>query len=76
MLCCLFAAMLLGPLGLWALPRVKAQGRPDCCTDNRRKMVAVGLMAVAVAALCLAGFLVTWTGPAYFQHICSVFSSR
>jgi len=68
MLCCIFVVAVLGPLGLWAMPRATTQGGPDCCTGNRRKMMIVGL--IAVAALCLAGLLLSWSGP--FRHICSI----
>jgi len=74
MLCCIFVVAVLAPLGLWAMPRATTQGGPDCCTGNRRKMMIVGLIAVAIAALCLAGLLLSRTGPPLFRHICSIWA--
>jgi len=70
MFCCLIAALLLGPLGLWT--RARPAGA-DCCADNRRvlRMASFGMMTVA--ALCAAMFLLAWFQPAPFRHICSVF---
>ena len=70
MLCCIFVVAVVGPLGLWAMPRVRTQGGPDCCTGNRRKMMIIGSIAVAIAALCLTGLLLGRSGP--FRHICSI----
>jgi len=72
MLCCIFVVAMLGPLGLWAIPRAATQGGPDCCIGSRRKMMFIGLIAVAVAALCLAAILLGGIGP--FRHICSVWA--
>lgn len=74
MLCCILVVALLGPLGLWAIPRAVAPGGADCCTGNRRKIAVLGLIAGAIAALCLAGLLLSRTGPLYFRHICSVWT--
>ena len=74
MLCCILVVALLGPLGLWAIPRARVEGGPDCCTSHRRKMMAIGLIAAGVAALCLAGLLLSPPGPGYFRHICSVWA--
>ena len=74
MICCLFAVMLLGPVGWWAMAREKLAAGPSCCTGNRRKMVAIGLLAISVAGLCLAGLLLSGSGPGYFRHICSVWT--
>ena len=74
MLCCILVVALLGPLGLWAIPRAAAQGWPDCCTGNRRRMMIIGSIAVAIAALCLAGLLLSRTGPPLFRHICSIWA--
>jgi hypothetical protein len=70
MFCCLIAAALLGPLGLWV--RARPVG-PDCCVDNRRTIRLAALAALAVAGLCLAMFLLASFQPAPFRHICSVF---
>ena len=75
MLCCVLLAALLGPLGLWAMPRAKLEAGPDCCTVNWRRAAAIGLIAVSVAALGLAGLFLSRTGPIYFRHICSVWTS-
>jgi len=74
MLCCILVVALLGPLGLWAIPRARMQGGPDCCAGDRRKIAVFGLIAVVIAALCLAGLLLSRTGPLYFRHICSVWA--
>jgi hypothetical protein len=71
MICCLIAALLLGPLGLWAMPRAAAG--PDCCVNNQRAIQAVSMIVLAVAALCLTMALLLWLQPAPFRHICSVF---
>jgi hypothetical protein len=72
MFCCLFAALLLGPMGLWAIPRAKAGGVPDCCNRSRHKMAIIAFVVIAAAMLCLAGYLLAGTGPEAFRHICSV----
>jgi len=72
MLCCILVVALLGPLGLWAMPRAKTQGGPDCCAGNRRKMLIIGLIAATIAALCLTGLLLSRSGP--FRHICSIWA--
>jgi hypothetical protein len=74
MFCCILAALLLGPLGLWAMPRARTQDGPDCCTGARRKTMAIAGIAIAVAALCLAAVLLSRSGPSYFRHICSVWA--
>lgn len=73
MFCCALAALILGPLGLWAMPSAKMVGGQACCAGGR-KLLAIGLIALAVASLCLAGFFLARTEPAYFRHICSVFT--
>lgn len=70
MLCCLLAALLLGPLGFWATLRAKAG--PDCCAPNRRRMAIIAAIVIAAAILCLAVYLFAWTAPGSFRHICSV----
>lgn len=71
MLCCLIAAFLLGPLGLWV--RARPAG-PDCCADNRRMLQATSVIVLGVAILCLAMFMLAWFQPVPFRHICSVLS--
>jgi hypothetical protein len=73
MFCCLVAALLLGPLGFWAMPRARAEGGADCCAVGRRGIVVFVFAAVAMAALCLAAFLFLRTGSVDFRHICSFF---
>lgn len=74
MFCCLFAALVLGPFGLWAMPRAGTQGGADCCAGSRRKIAAFGLIVAAVASLCLAAILMIGSGPIYFRNICSVWA--
>jgi len=75
MLCCIVIAALLGPLGLWAVPRARLEGGPDCCVAPRRKALVIGLIALSVAALGLACLFLIPAGPVYFRHICSVWNS-
>ena len=72
MLCCLLAALLLGPLGLWAMPRARTQEGPDCCEPGRRRMVIVAFIVIGVASLCLVAALLAWSNPGSFRHICTV----
>jgi hypothetical protein len=74
MLCCLLAALLLGPLGFWAMPRAGKLGGADCCADNRRVILGLSAAAIVVAILCTAAFLFAWFQPGPFRHICSVFA--
>jgi hypothetical protein len=73
MFCCLLAALLLGPLGLWAVPRAVKSGEADCCADSRRLILGLSVAAIAVAILCTAAVLFAWFQPGPFRHICSVF---
>ena len=72
MLCCLLAALLLGPLGLWAMPRARTQEGSDCCGPGRRQMAVVAFIVIGVAFLCLAAALLAWSAPGSFRHICTV----
>lgn len=72
MFCCILAALLLGPLGLWAIPRAGTQGGADCCVAGRRRMAIIAFVAIAAASLCLAVYVLAWTAPESFRHICSV----
>jgi len=76
MLCCIAIVALLGPLGLWAMPRATLDGGPDCCANNRRKALVIGSIAISVAALGLACFFLISAGPSYFSHICSAWGGR
>jgi hypothetical protein len=73
MICCLIAALLLSPVSLWAIPRLRKPVGPDGCTQNRRLTQVVSLGLLVVAGLCLAMFLLAWFQPVPFRHICSVF---
>jgi hypothetical protein len=73
MICCLIAALLLSPVGLWAIPRLGNSAGSDCCAGNRRAIQLASLVVLAVAGLCLAMFLLAWLQPVPFRHICSVF---
>src|SRR3954464_4168507 len=65
MICCLFVAAVLSPLGLWALPRPAGNGADCCATRPLLRVMAVA--GVLAAAACLAAFLLQ---PVPFQHIC------
>jgi len=69
MLCCLFAALLLCPFGLRAVPRAGKSRVPDCCT-NRGAMLAASALALVV--LGSAVILTGWLQPAPFRHICGL----
>jgi hypothetical protein len=68
MLCCLLAAMLLGPVGFLATPRANAG--QDCCAGDRRGVLARSALFLALIALCSVLFLLGWFQP--FRHICSL----
>ncbi len=74
MICCLIAALLLSPVGLWALPSTGKPVGADCCAGNQRAIRVAVLLVLMVSALCLAMFLLAWFEPVPFRHICSVFS--
>ena len=74
MFCCLIAAVLLGPLGLWGAPRAKLAAGLDCCAGRRRTFLFLSMAAFGVAVLCLAMFVLAWFQPVPFRHICSVFT--
>jgi hypothetical protein len=69
MLCCLLAALLLAPFGLWVAPRAIKSSVPDCCADSRRMVLMVA--ALALIAVCTAMLLLAWLQPVPFRHICS-----
>jgi hypothetical protein len=74
MLCCLLAALLAGPVGLWAVPRPNPSGGRGCCVDRRRGVLILSTMALALIAACTVVFLQEWIQPAPFRHICSTFA--
>jgi hypothetical protein len=66
MMCCLFIAGLLAPLGLWVKPA--ADGSNAICCANRRVATFV---AVAGLLTAMASFLIlTLPQSAPFHHIC------
>jgi hypothetical protein len=69
MLCCLLAALLLGPFGLWVTPRASKSSAPDCCVDNRRMVLVISVLALI--GLCSVMLFLAWSQPVPFRHICS-----
>jgi hypothetical protein len=76
MICCLFAALLLGPLGFWTMPRARDGGGADCCVRSRRLMWIVTAVVLATAVLCLGAWLLSRNDPATFHHICRFFPAK
>jgi hypothetical protein len=66
MFCCLLAAAVLGPLGLWLAPATQGSGA-ICCT-NRRTAIFVAAAGLFIAAVCL--LILTLPQNAPFHHIC------
>jgi len=73
MLCCLLIALAGGPFLLWTRPLAGKLGGQDCCADNRRIVLAISVLSLALIALCAAMFLLDRFQPAPFRHICSLF---
>jgi hypothetical protein len=73
MICCLLVALVLGPLGLWVLPRAREAGGRECCAGKRRVTRIAGFGALAVTAICLGAWVLWRSQPATFHHICRVF---
>lgn len=67
MVCCLLLALVLGPVGLWAVPR--ARSVPDCCVDARRTTILLAGLTAVVVALCVAAWLLL----PEVHRICRVF---
>jgi hypothetical protein len=70
MICCLLAALVLGPLGLWTMPRARQDGVPDCCVKSRRWMWLAAICALGTALLCFVAWILSRGDPATFHHIC------
>ena len=70
MFCCLLAAAVLGPLGLWVRSGVKAaaDGSDAICCANRRTVIFVAVAGMLTAAVCL--LILTLPQNAPFHHIC------
>ena len=66
MFCCLLAAAVLGPLGLWAVPAADRSGA--VCCANRRAAIFVTAAGILAAGACL--LLLTLPQSAPFHHIC------
>jgi hypothetical protein len=73
MICCLLVALVLGPLGLWTLPRAREVGGAECCAGKRRAMRIAGFGALAVTAICLGAWVLSRDHAATFHHICRFF---
>jgi len=74
MICCLFAAFILAPFGLWTIPKaradgMRANGTADCCSPRWISWM-VPLSAFAAMGLCLTAFLIWWREPALFHAFC------
>ena len=69
MICCLFAAMVLAPFGLWTIPKSGSSAPADCC-DTRWLAWMLPLTAFAATGLCLAAWFVWLRHPALFHAIC------
>lgn len=69
MICCLFAAMVLAPFGIWTIPKPAASGAAECC---RPRWISWLLPASAFLAmgLCLAAWLIWLREPALFHAFC------
>jgi hypothetical protein len=66
MICCLFIAGLLAPLGLWVKPATD-KSNAICCA-NRRTAAFVAIAGILTAAACL--LMLTLPQNAPFHHIC------
>ena len=66
MICCLFIAALLAPLGLWVRPAADASGA--VCCSHRRMIAFFAVAGIFAAAGCL--LLLTLPQAAPFHHIC------
>jgi hypothetical protein len=66
MICCLFIAGLLAPLGLWVKPAT--DGSNTICCANRRAVTFVAVAGILTAAACF--LILTLPQNAPFHHIC------
>jgi hypothetical protein len=66
MICCLFIAGLLAPLGLWITPTTDSSNA--ACCANRRAAAFVAVAGILTATACL--LILTLPQNAPFHHIC------
>src|SRR3569833_2741340 len=66
MICCLFIAALLAPLGLWVKPATN--GSDAICCADRRTAAFVAAAGLLIAAACL--LILTLPQNAPFHHLC------
>jgi len=66
MICCLFIAGLLAPLGLWVRPATN--GPNALCCANRGVVIFAAVAGLLAAAACLLILILPQSAP--FHHIC------
>jgi hypothetical protein len=66
MVCCLFIAALLTPLGLWVKPT--PDGTNAVCCAHRRAIALIAVAGILTAAACLLILVLPQSAP--FHHIC------
>jgi len=71
MICCLFIAGLLAPLGLWVGP--VTNGANALCCANRGAVIFVAVAGLFMAATCL--LILTLPQNAPFHHICRLITA-